>query len=133
MDGETTADNNLSEKEANGGGASASSKRGVSFTAEQAIRTRSFWIYAAGLCSNALIVTANTFHISYTAKLNGVSQQRAFSVFTPAAIISTSTDLGGFLQDFVDMRVLLALMNLSMVVFLLGIATFDQPHGWWLT
>lgn len=128
MDGETTADNDLSEKEA-----SASSKRGVSFTAEQAIRTRSFWIYAAGLCSNALIVTANTFHISYTAKLNGVSQQRAFSVFIPAAIISTSTDIvAGFLQDFVDMRVLLALMNLSMVVFLLGIATFDQPYGWWL-
>lgn len=124
-----------SEKDKGGDGAtvSAESAKRIPFTADDALRTRAFWIYVLGLFSNALIVTANTFHISYTAKLNGISQQRAFSVFIPAAITSTVADLiAGFLQDYVDMRVLLGVMNSMMIVFLVGIVTFDRPYGWWL-
>ena len=59
-------------------------------------------------------------HIGYTAALNGVSTQKAFAVFVPAAILSTISDLlAGFLQEYVDMRVLLAIMNASMLLFLL--------------
>ena len=103
------------------------------FTAGEALKTRAFWIYALGMCVNALIVTANTFHISYTATLNGVSTRKAFSVFFPAALLSTSTDLAaGFLQEYLDMRVLLATMNLSMIVFITGIIHFNHEYGWWL-
>ena len=103
------------------------------FTSEEALRTRAFWIYSFGLCGNALLVTANTFHIGYTAALNGVSTQKAFAVFVPAAILSTVSDLlAGFLQEYVDMRVLLAIMNASMLVFLYGMINFDHEYGWWL-
>jgi hypothetical protein len=103
------------------------------FSAKEALRCRSFWIYLLGMCAHAMITTGNTFHIAYAATMNGVSQQKAFSVFLPAAFISTAADVaGGFLQERVDMRWLLATQCSALLIFIVGILRFDHEYGWWL-
>jgi OFA family oxalate/formate antiporter-like MFS transporter len=97
------------------------------------LKTRAFWLYASGLTAHAMITTGCTFHIAYIASLNGVGEQKAFSVFFPAAVMSTVADMvGGFLQECVDMRWLLATQGASMCLFIVGLVNFHTSWGYWL-
>ena len=101
-----------------------------SFSAEDALGTPTFWIYTVGILSNALINTAITFHMSFIADLHHMSNTRAYSIFLPVAVVSTSSDLlAGFLSDSVDGRYLLGALNLSLLACLVALKRFSSPVG----
>jgi MFS family permease len=105
-----------------------------SFTAAQAARTSAFWIFNFGLVGQALISTAVTFHMGRLAQLNGMSAAKAFSVFLPVAVLSTTCDLlGGLLSDRIPLKYLLAAMQLGMCLGLLGIQAYGTTSGFTLT
>ena len=80
-----------------------------------------------------MITTGCTFHIAYIASLNGINEEKAFTVFFPAAVMSTVADMiGGFLQEYVDMRWLLACQGASMCLFIVGLINFHATWGYWL-
>jgi len=64
------------------------------------------------------------------AQLNGMSSAKAFSVFLPVAILSTTCDfLGGLVSDRIPLKYLLATMQLGMCLGLLGMQTYGTPSG----
>lgn len=105
-----------------------------SLTAPQAARTSAFWIFNLGLVGQALISTAVTFHMGRLAQLNGMSTAKAFSVFLPVAVLSTTCDLlGGLLSDRIPLKYLLATMQLGICLGLLGMQTYGTTGGFALT
>lgn len=110
------------------------SKPGCSFTAREASRTVAFWVFNLALMGQALIVTAVTFHMGRIGQLDGMSPDRAFSVFLPVAVISTTCDLlGGALSDRLPLKYVLAFMQLGLCLGLLGLQRFGTLHGYVLT
>ena len=97
------------------------------------MKTKAFWIYVSGLTAHAMITTGCTFHIAYIASLNGINEE-SLTVFFPAAVMSTVADMiGGFLQEYVDMRWLLAVvLQRSMCFFIVGLINFHATWGYWL-
>jgi MFS family permease len=106
----------------------------VSFTAEEARRTIAFWAFNLGMAAHAMLYTAITFHMERIAQLNHMSNAKAFSVFLPVAIVSTSADLtGGVISDWIPMKYLLLVMQLGLCLGLLGARSYGTAHGFLLT
>jgi OFA family oxalate/formate antiporter-like MFS transporter len=98
----------------------AEDKQQYSFTAQQAKKTITFWAFNLGMAAQAMLFTAITFHMERIAQLNHMSNAKAFSVFLPVAIVSTSADLlGGVISDWIPLKYLLAVMQLGICIGLL--------------
>lgn len=101
-----------------------------SFTAAQAKRSFTFWVFNFGMLSQAMLVTAITFHMSNIAKLGGITNIKAYSVFFPISIIATSSELvAGYLSDKIPLRYLLAVMQGGLALGLYGMQTFNTDLG----
>jgi MFS family permease len=106
----------------------------VSFTAQEAQRTITFWAFNLGMAAHAMLYTAITFHMERIAQLNHMSNAKAFSVFLPVAIVSTSADLmGGAISDWIPMKYLLMVMQLGLCLGLLGARSYGTTRGFLLT
>jgi MFS family permease len=106
----------------------------VSFTAQEARRTITFWAFNLGMAAHAMLYTAITFHMERIAQLNHMSNAKAFSVFLPVAIVSTSADLmGGAISDWIPMKYLLMVMQLGLCLGLLGARSYGTTRGFLLT
>jgi MFS family permease len=113
---------------------SKESKPEHSFTSHEASQTLTFWVFNFGLMGQALISTAVVFHMGRIGQLNGMSAERAFSVFLPVAVISTSCDLlGGALSDRLPLKYLLAFMQLGLCLGLLGLQHYGTLRGYAMT
>jgi MFS transporter, OFA family, oxalate/formate antiporter len=105
-----------------------------SYTASQAKRTVTFWAFNLGLAAHALLFTAITFHMERIAQLNRMSNAKAFSVFLPLALVSTSAELlGGALSDRIPLKYLLAFMQLGICCGLFGLHFYGATAGFALT
>jgi MFS family permease len=102
------------------------------FTGSEAIRTRTFWIFASGLALNALIGTGISFHIIGIATAQGLARETAVQVFLPAAFfhIGTTLLIGSFAERL-KMRHVLTFMVLATSISLLGIFYFSNPLWRW--
>ena len=99
------------------------------FTLPEARRTLSFWAFTITLSLQALVLTANTFHIESIFTLAGMDGAKGFATFPPIAFISVAvTLLGGWLSDRIELRWLLTVMLVAMVINLIGLAWLAP--GW---
>lgn len=105
-----------------------------SYTAKDAKRTITFWAFNLGMAAHAMLYTAITFHLERIAQLNHMSNAKAFSVFLPVAIVSTTCDLlGGAISDWIPLKYLLAVMQIGLCLGLLGARSYGTSHGFLLT
>lgn len=105
-----------------------------SYTAQDAKRTITFWAFNLGMAAHAMLYTAITFHMERIAQLNHMSNAKAFSVFLPVAIVSTSADLlGGAISDWIPLKYLLLVMQLGLCLGLFGARSYGTEHGFLLT
>ena len=102
------------------------------FTAGEAIRTRTFWIFVSGLALNGLIGTGVSFHIIGIAAAQGIAREAAVNVFLPAAIfhIGTTLLIGSFAERL-KMKHVLAFMIFTQLLSLLGVFYFSDPFWRW--
>lgn len=106
----------------------------LSFTAKEAKKTFTFWIFNLGLMAQAMIFTGVTFHMAHIGELNNMTSVKAFSVFLPIAIVSTLSDLiGGFCSDRFPLKYLLAVEQLGICLALLGLSYYSSSWGYALT
>lgn len=105
-----------------------------SFTSREALRTNAFWIFNFGMVSQALLFTAITFHMSDIAKLSSISNEKAFSLFLPVAIVSTIADLvGGYFSDRINLKFLLTIMQTGLFLGLGSLLFFENEVGFYMT
>lgn len=104
----------------------------VSFTSREAMKTNAFWIFNLGMVSQALLFTAITFHMADIASLKGLTNEKAFSLFLPIAIVSTTSDLiGGYFSDKINIKYLLTVMQSGLTLGLLSLLFFDSKIGFY--
>lgn len=90
-----------------------------------------FWAFNFGMVAQAFLITAITFHMSRIGELHGMTSVRAFSVFLPAACISTIADLiGGYYSDRIPLKYLLFIMQASLTIGLSGLLFFSHSFGY---
>jgi MFS family permease len=100
------------------------------FTRAEAIRTFSFWIFAAGCALQGMFMTALTFHITSIGQEMGLSREIAYSIFMPIAIIGViMTLVTGWISDRVRLKWLLLGMLISQALALFGLLFFDSYSG----
>lgn len=105
-----------------------------SFTAAEAIRTSVFWIFNFGMLAQALLVTAITFHMADIGRSNGLSSEKAFSLFLPLAVVSTLADfIGGYLSDRFPLKYILTVMQAGICTGLIGLQFFGSSTGYAVT
>ncbi|MEM7131720.1 MAG: MFS transporter [Chloroflexota bacterium] len=95
------------------------------WTFAEAIRTRIYWVFTAGISSIAMLGTGLTFHIVSIFEDNGLTADMAAQIFFPLAITMAVVNLiSGFLVERVRLRNLAAAsmffqaLSLWMVPFL---------------
>ncbi|QBG49189.1 MFS transporter [Verrucomicrobia bacterium S94] len=99
------------------------------FTLPEARRTLSFWAFTLTLSLQALVITANTFHVESIFSLAGMDGSKGFAIFPPIACISIAVTLfGGWLSDRIELRWLLMIMLAAMGINLFGF--FLLTPGW---
>lgn len=102
------------------------------FTAPEAIRTKTFWIFISGLALNGLIGTGISFHIVGMAESYGLARQVAVDVFLPSAIFQiTTTLLFGRYSERLKLKHMLGLMVIAQTMTLLGALNFYELSWRW--
>ena len=87
------------------------------FTKKEAIRTYSFWVFTAVLFMNAMYITAVTFNITSIFEDAGFTNEKAVSIFVPAATISVVFNLiCGYLSDKIRLKYIL-IVNVTGMIF----------------
>jgi MFS family permease len=100
------------------------------FTRREAIKTLSFWTFAAGCALQGMFMTAVTFHITSIGQEMGLSRDVAYSVFPVIAVIGVvSTVATGWISDRVRLKWLLFTLLLNQAFALLGLIFFDTAVG----
>ena len=112
----------------------------VHYTAQQAMRTRAFWMVSLGHGSALIVVTAVIAHIAlYLTEDRGFSPQRAALIAGAIPVFQLiGTALGGYLGDRINKRVIVsvamcmhatALLLLAWVDGAVAIGAFVVLHG----
>lgn len=105
-----------------------------SFTWKQAKGTFAFWGVALALFSQALIVTALTFHLEALATGQGLSGREGFEIFFPMSIIATITGfLAGWYCDKGPIRWLVLFMMACTGLGCYGSIRMESELGYWMT
>ncbi len=102
----------------------------ISFTADQAKKTFTFWAYNLGLTNQALLITAVTFHLADISRQVNLDPKQAFAIFLPVSFISVFADLiGGYLSDKIPLKYLLATQQMGLILGLLGVQSIGTTSG----
>jgi MFS family permease len=121
----------ITPSEPHGGrGAGASETIVRDFTRREAIKTIAYWAFALGTASQALFMTAVTFHITSLGNAAGLSRQESLSVFIPIGIISVAATLvGGWASDRMRLKWILIAMLATQAAATYGLLDFASFHG----
>lgn len=104
------------------------------YTAQEAKRTLTFWLFNLGFTAQALLGTAMTFHMARIGALHGLHGAEAFRIFLPIAVISTISELSsGFISDRVPLQYLLVVMEAGQFLGVLCLNYIGTSAGFWLT
>ena len=105
----------------------------ISFTVEQATKTRSFWMYALMLAFNAFIVTGFSFHIVSIFGTIAVDKSAAVAIFFPISIVSVIVSLVfNVLSDYMKLQWQLYGMIFAGALASLGLFYLSEPFGKYL-
>jgi len=106
---------------------------GLFYTLSEAIRTRSFWMYALILAFNAFLVTGFSFHIVSVFDTIGVGKSAAVAVFFPISIVSVIVSLVfNVLSDYLKLQWQLYGMIFVGILASLGLFYLSEPFGRYL-
>jgi MFS transporter, OFA family, oxalate/formate antiporter len=98
-----------------------------SFTAAQARKTYSFWIFTLSLFVGSIVGTAYTFHIVSIFADAGMSRAQAVGIFFPASMVAISVQfLGSWLSDRMKLRYLCTVQLLGILTLLSGLMILRQ-------
>lgn len=116
------------------GGKEAGSLRGEGrqFSRAEARRTLAFWAYTCAPATQALIMTAVTFHMASLGEHAGLTREAAYAVFFPMAFFSVgSNTIGGWLSDRIPLKWILGFMMFMQMIGIVGLAYLGTPAGRW--
>ena len=103
----------------------------LSFTANEAKRTFIFWVFNFGTATQAMLITAITFHIADIGALASLDSTTAFGIFIPVSIIAVVTELiSGYLSDRLPLKYILSVMQAALTLALLGLQSFGSDFGY---
>ncbi|MBF0196196.1 MAG: MFS transporter [Planctomycetes bacterium] len=103
-----------------------------SFDWSQAKKASAFWGVCLALFSQALVITALTFHLEALAMGQGLSGQEAFAIFFPISIIATLVGfLGGWYCDHWPVHWLVMLMMTCLGIGCFQTSNLASPMGYW--
>lgn len=110
------------------GGAAPASPR--DFTRAEALKTLAFWAVTLALATQALTITAITFHIVDIGATAGISQKETVALFLPIAGVATLT---GYAIGVVSDRLPLKRLFIGMMVAeAVGVASMAHLDSWLL-
>ncbi|MFT5826409.1 MAG: OFA family oxalate/formate antiporter-like MFS transporter [Yoonia sp.] len=102
------------------------------FTAHEALRTRTFWIFVSGLALNGLIGTGISFHIIGIGNSLGMTREAAVGVFLPSAFFHISTTiLIGSYAERLKMKHVLSFMVIAQLLSLIGVYHLSDTFWRW--
>ena len=93
------------------------------WTAQEAMRTRTFWIIALSIAASSMLGTGLTFHIVSIFQENGLSDNLAAAIFFPMAVTTAILSIPfGWLIDRIEAKymVVAGLIVLSIVIIFSG-------------
>ncbi len=122
-------DGELVKKQAKGVKAIATKQ----FTRNEALRTRSFWMYSMMLAFNGYFVTGLTFHIVSVFGDVGYNKEEAITFFLPMSLVSLSASiLFNTLSDKIKLKSLLYIMIFGGVICSVGLSMLMFKTGFYL-
>ncbi|MGJ3241425.1 MAG: MFS transporter [Opitutales bacterium] len=100
------------------------------FTASEAARNYTFWIYILGVSVNGLVGTGLMLNLSTLAQEAGVTPERAFSLLVPEGIISVTFNVVmGLYSGRLNLKIPLLIMLFGVVIEVLGLLWFSTGLG----
>lgn len=97
------------------------------YTRGEAVRTLAFWTVTLALASQALVITAVTFHIVDIGALVGLTRSESVAIFFPLALTSTFVGLvAGVFGDRCSVRLLILVMMSFQALGLVGAADLSE-------
>ena len=103
---------------------------GKEFTRKEAAGMISFWAFALGLSTIALIYTAITFHIDTIGAWKGFDRNEAFALFVPLSFFSIAANLvSSWISDIIRHKWQLLFMMLAQSVALVSMIYLDHKIG----
>ncbi len=105
----------------------------VDFTAKQARRTYTFWIFNLTIAMQALYLTAATFHVQDVFGEGHIGKKAAYVSFVPSSFIATVVGfLAGWISDHIKLKYLLTTMIVGMLVSMSGLLLLRPGWPYWL-
>jgi len=99
----------------------------------EARKTYVFWLYAISFAIYALMITGFVFNVVSIFDKVGMSKADALFIFIPASAISTVITLaGGYLSDYIRLKVLLIIYLLGLTAMAVSIPHLQQPIFYYL-
>nr|WP_319400850.1 MFS transporter [uncultured Carboxylicivirga sp.] len=103
------------------------------FTLSEAIKTRSFWMYALTLSFHSFFVTGFTFHVVSIFGEAGYDRDAAIAIFIPITIVSTIVSfVGNIISDWIKLKVLLYTMISGALLATLGLIILESTAGYYM-
>ena len=100
------------------------------FTRSEAVRTFSFWAFAAAFAWMALFGTGYTFHVIAISEEIGIQASTMLVLFIPSAISGVLANfLIGYISDYVRIKYVLMAVIAGMICFPLGLLILPKPVG----
>lgn len=100
------------------------------FTVAETVKSYPFWVFSLGLGSNALVITAVTFHIMSLAEHAGMDSAAALNVFLPISVLSVTTNfVAGWASDRTPLKYLLFLLLATQALGTAGVIVMGTLAG----
>jgi sugar phosphate permease len=100
---------------------------------KEARKTYVFWLYAISFAIYALLITGFVFNVVSIFEQVEMSKADALFIFIPAAAISTVITLaGGYLSDYLKLKVLLLVYLAGLAAMAVSISHLQQPFFYYL-
>ncbi len=102
------------------------------FTRSEAIRTPAFWLVSGGLATQALIITAVTFHIVSLGAGAALDRSQVYNLFIPMSFFGIVGSLfGGWISDLIKLKWLLISQLVFQAIGTFGLLDLGNPLGQW--
>lgn len=103
------------------------------YSLKEAKKTWALWVYAFTIAFNAFYITGFTFHVQEIFESVGLSTEKAFDLFIPAAIIAIAISITlNILSDYIKLQYLLFVMIIGGLTGAIGLMTLPTDLGYYL-
>lgn len=100
---------------------------------KEARKTYVFWLYAISFAIYALMITGFVFNVVSIFDKIGMNKADALFIFIPASAISTVITLaGGYLSDYLKLKVLLIIYLVGLAAMAISIPYLQNPFFYYL-